>query len=135
MHKYMFISIIVIAIIFGISGCTSGDSRINFEDFRSAVASRAGNGAIECSSTDNPNQCIADSFQTVVPAYSVFEATGGIDSQGGSGIALTASSRVFFLDFDSDPSGGGSLNNGRITTRECVNPELSGPGVGSFACQ
>lgn len=125
---FVFISIL------GISGCTTGDSGINFEDFRNAVAVRAGTGAIECSSTDNPNQCIEDSFQMAVPAYSVFESDG-IDSQGGSGVALTSTSRVFFLHFDSDPSGGGSLNNGRITTRECVNPVLSGPGVGSFACE
>jgi len=117
-----------------ISGCTTGDSGIDFGDFRSAVASRAGNGAIECSSTDDSNQCISDSFQSAMPAYTVFEAQG-VDSQGGNGIAITSSSRVFFLNFDSDPSGGGSLNNGRITTRECVNPELSGPGVGSFACE
>jgi len=120
--------------ILGISSCTSGESGISFDDFRNAVAARAGSGAVECSNTDNSNQCIADSFQAVVPAFSVFESQG-IDSQGGNGIAITSDSRVFFLNFDSDPSGGGSLNNGSISTRECINPVLSGPGIGSFSCE
>jgi len=76
---------------------------------------------------------IADSFQTAMPVYTVFE-TQGIDSQGGNGVTITSTSRVFFLSFDSDPTGGGSLNTGQISTRECINPTLRGPGVGSFDC-
>ena len=131
--KYSFGSV-VFTMIFGVIGCSDGKSGVSFSDFRDAVEARAGDGANECSATEDPNQCIADSFQNANPAYTVFSGQG-TDSQTGSGVAINANSQVYFLNFDADPSGGGSSNNGRITTRECVNPQLSGPGVGSFSCE
>lgn len=117
-----------------VQGCDTGESGVTFEDFRNAVSSRAGIGAIDCSTVVEPNQCIADSFGNVMAAYSV-STSQGIDSLGGTGVAITSSSRVFLMDYDSDPTGGGSLSNGRISTRECVNPQLSESGVGSFSCE
>lgn len=121
-------------IVTSIIGCRGGVSGVDFEDFRNSVAKRAGPNAIECSALSDPNQCIANSFQSATPAYTVYESYG-IDSRLGSGLALTKDSKVFFMKFDSDPSGAGRPNNGLISTRECINPQLSGPGVGSFSCE
>ena len=118
----------------GLTACDSGESGVTFADFRNAVEARAGTDAIECSSQIDPNQCIADAFDRATAAFSVFTGQG-IDSQTGNGVAITNTSRVFFLDFDSDPSGGGSSSNGRISTRECVNPQPSSTGVGAFGCE
>ena len=114
-------------------GCSTGNSGIGLNDFENAVSTQAGRDAIDCGALADPNLCISEGFNNSTAAF-VVNIGQGTDSLVASGVAVKSNARVFFMSFDSDPSGGGSLNNGRITTSECINPQSSQTGLGAFAC-
>lgn len=112
-------------------GEPDNNSGIDFNDFRNAVKSTAGNDAIDCgqveisSSQLSANTCAADSFLKQAPFFAIYKLRG-IDSSFASGIAVGKDNIVYFLFFDSDPSGGGKKNNGYISKTECKNAEYLG---------
>lgn len=127
-RKYHFIiAAICLANIVGCSASKSGATIDDFEDrVRQAAgpdAENCGNVAIDESRLDT-NTCLANAFSNSSDAYAIF-MDQGIDSQVASG-TVTHGGTVTFYFFDSDPTGGGALNNGQTSSRACEQPQLSG---------
>ena len=124
-------------------GCSDSNSGVSFEDFEARVARTAGTGAIDCGtasvevSRTNFNTCVAGGFQSATGAYAIYIGQG-TDSTVAGGLATDRDMRVTILRFDSDPTGGGSPNNGNIRETPCENATLSGAVDGPyqvvFAC-
>jgi len=114
-----------------LSSCGEGVSGIEFNDFLNRVISTAGDGAVDCgqvevgSSQLEANMCVVDSFTNKSPFRAIY-LVQGIDSSVATAIAAGEDNKVYYLYFDSDPSGGARLNNGRISQIECLDAEYQG---------
>lgn len=115
----------------GFYGCSSSESGISFIDFRFQVGFHAGSNATNCGtgnssqSRHQQNICIASAFTNSQGAFAIYRSSG-IDSLTATALSVSNSRQVFVYSFDSDPTGGGSVSNGEITRRACINPQLSG---------
>ena len=126
--------------------CNSSDrSDITFEDFRQTVSAAAGPDAEGCGelvvgdSEVDLDSCLARAYTNDADAWGIVQRQG-TDSLVASGTAVLQGA-VTFYGFDSDPSGAGAENNGRISVTECVGPSLTGvvgqqeQGTQTFACE
>jgi len=103
----------------------------NFEAFVNTVKTTAGNDAKDCGLVEiyasqlNANTCVANAFSQQIPFYAIYKLQG-IDSSLATAIVSGTDHILYFIFFDSDPSGGGNMNNGKITTTECKNAKYLG---------
>ena len=113
-----------------IAGCSGCDSGSTISDFEDRLRRDAGPDAEVCGivaieeSRLNANICLADAFSIGAAAFAIFMEQG-VDSQGADG-TVTRGGAVTFYTFDSDPTGGGALDNGEILSSTCEQPQLSG---------
>jgi len=129
----------LIGLVMALSGCNDGDDRsgMTFEDFQGRVRTDAGRDAESCGEVSigqsrlEADTCLARAFGNGTDAYAVFRQQG-IDS---TIIAATVvrDGEVTFYSFDSDPTGGGAPDNGRVSSRPCLEPTLSGSLEGGLA--
>lgn len=124
----------VIALLVMLSACSnnsnSSRSGTTLEDFRNELLAAAGPNGRACGelaigeSEIDADSCLAEAFTNDTPAWSIVRRQG-IDSTVAMGTTVRHRNVVFY-DFDGDPNGGGADDNGRISTRECIEPSLSG---------
>ncbi len=120
-------------VLFTLSSCGAKEykSGIDFDDFRNKVKNTAGINAIDCGQVEissnqlTTNTCVAESFLRQSPFFGIYKGQG-TDSSVATGIAFGVDYKVHFLYFDSDPSGGGKKDNGKISQSECLNAKLGG---------
>jgi len=142
------LAVVSFALFVALSACSDGGGDGDgdgetFEDFRDQVRGAAGRDADACGDVElngselEADTCLAQAFTNGTGAWPTVMQQG-LDSFVASG-TVVRDGRVIFYGFDSDPSGGGARNNGRISTTECVGPSLSGvvgdPQTGAFQCQ
>lgn len=134
--------VVPILIIFLVASCSDSESNVSFDDFLSQVRATAGDGARDCGSSDASlntelNTCVLESFSNNINAFALYKLDG-IDSAVYESIVIDSENSVYHLTYDSDPTGGGSSNNGSIFVFECMDPIPNGmvelPAAELFAC-
>ena len=127
MKPYFFLAFLTAALL---SGCANPDSGTTLNDFQDRLQNDAGSEAVACGtlaildSRLDANICLTQAFSNATSAYALF-LEQGIDSQVAQG-TVTQNGNVTFYSFDSDPTGGGATDNGKITSSPCEQPQLSG---------
>ena len=123
----------ILVLLLLLSGCegTENKSGITMNDFINTVKSSTGENSIDCGQVEinenqfDTNNCMAEAFTNKSQFYAIYMLQG-TDSLGAVGLAYAVDESLFFWYFDSDPTGGGSINNGKITKKECLNAIFSG---------
>lgn len=126
-------SFYILILLLLLSGCEVSENKsgITMNDFVNTVKSSTGENAIDCGQVEiNENQfdtnaCMAEAFTNNSQFYAIYMLQG-TDSLGAVGLAYGVDEALFFWNFDSDPTGGGSIDNGKITKAECLNAVFSG---------
>lgn len=110
----------------------SGVSGTDFPDFRNQVSLTSGSGSLDCGQVESNgsqlevNSCVAESFVNKISFFAIYKEQG-VDSFIATGIAYVSNSNtLYFMIFDSDPSGGGRSDNGRIDQTECKGAVFQG---------
>jgi len=121
--------IYAIALALFLSACGDQNSGLDMDDFINSVENALGDEALNCGVVEigesqvETNYCVAEAYANQTPFYAIYKLLG-TDSQGATAIVYEADETLTFWNFDSDPGGGGSSNNGKITQNECVTPML-----------
>ena len=105
-------------------------SGITLESFREMLAERSGAEGWDCghmealSDSREVNCCVLEHLELGQPFHATFRAAAAGDSAITHGIAFDGDGNLSVYLFDSDPSGGGRLDNRTVLEDSCLQMEL-----------
>lgn len=109
-----------------LTGCSSNKdlSGISITDYANELSEVAGTNATDCGwvkvgeEREVVDSCVELNLRNKKPFYATYDRQG-IDSRISSGIAFNKQGEVYSFNYDSNPSGGISSNDGRIIKSVC----------------
>jgi hypothetical protein len=125
---------LLVAVVFAPWAC-AGDRTC---DADAITMDLAGTGAVNCGrvavngNSTATDQCVADAFSIKRAFFARYDLQG-IDSLVSRLVAGTASGKVYFLLWDSDPSGGSKAPE-TVDRNECMSPSIDTATKG-FTCE